>query len=1260
MTEPDIFTVGGTVQAGRGIYLARQADEELFQHCLTGDFSYVLTARQMGKSSLMVRTSERLREAGIYTAIVDLTRLGTMLHSEQWYLGLAHEFVDQLELDLDYKAWWASRTHLGVTQRLNHLLREIVMEKIDAPLVIFVDEIDTTLSLDFADDLFAVIRSCYNSRSTDPAYHRLAFVLLGVASPSELIRDPQRTPFNIGTRIELTDFTLEQAIPLAGGFGLEPAQARRTLQWVLDWTGGHPYLTQRLCHALVERTLLEQTQAEQVLPEPNHLAWDEGAVAQVVEKTFFGTESQPDANLQFVRGMLLEGAPNPVDVLGMYQRVLRQEKVEDDERSLGKVYLKLSGVVSRRASKLLRVSNRIYARVFNLEWVQERLELIKARDPLRSRALEWEVRHKDRSRLLRGTELVEAELLLRSEPEDMSGKGIVQEFVAKSRKTQERQRQLNQLIFILVLAVMASLTIFAWRQAGIANNASLTAVAGLAARDLAATSEVRAQQTSNAQSTSVANAQATSRALQGTATVSAELAQQVVLTLSKGLAGDARSRMEINYIQGLLLSIESFRLLENYNLSQDHSPDTIPFVLNQMPPGLTRNLQLSSGVVRKILYAPNGNLMVSMSDAIDLWNTEDPASPNLITGWQSVGSSKPSDVIFSPNSKLMIIGYQDGRVELWDVSTTHVTNFKTLNDFSSPTMVAISPDNSVLAVAGNNTIKFWDISDPRSPQEKGRVAHPHEISDRSVEVTYLSFVPGYSTPYLVSGGQDNYLRIWNLGKYAYNPSSPEGNAFPFETDLPHVALSSKYLIIADKKVLRIFFLSNSGREFAGAYSYDKIHQGEIESLAISPDQHRLYTSAQDGSVAEWDMTDPRHMKYLRRFNGPMRNIVDMAFHPAGNVLAMGNNEARIAIWNLAKHDLAPIWQNEISDTSEITDIAYSPKLNLLAVGDAAGFVALWDVSDPLALTEKPKKSISTTIRHIVFNPSETALSFVGDWSENGEGPTVYIRDLQRLEYSDVTRLFQTNTPDVFAVSDHYLLGGEVTNGITSIFQMDLSKINVNREIKRVGATAECPFRDTAFARNGSLAAIAACNVQLWDFSDGKAPSLLNKLDAVDPRGVAFNAEGTLLASANANSSISIWSLDPNTGIQPLATITTAHASEVTGVAISPDGKTLASGGADQAVILWDISDPEHPIQRGVLGHHSSAVLNGAIFFLADGKTLISASKDEIILWDVDPQSWIEKACNLAGRNFSQSEWVQLVGRSVPYDPTCPDLLIPEN
>src|SRR5262249_22598111 len=164
-TTNSIYTIGGTVQAGRGLYIERAAGTELIALCRAGAFAYVLTARQMGKSSLMTETAARLEAEGIRAVQIDLTLIGTALSAEQWYLGLAAAQAAQLELATEPLAWWQARAHLGPAQRLTAFLREVVLAELAAPIVIFVDEIDTTLSLDFTDDFYAAIRALYNARA---------------------------------------------------------------------------------------------------------------------------------------------------------------------------------------------------------------------------------------------------------------------------------------------------------------------------------------------------------------------------------------------------------------------------------------------------------------------------------------------------------------------------------------------------------------------------------------------------------------------------------------------------------------------------------------------------------------------------------------------------------------------------------------------------------------------------------------------------------------------------------------------------------------------------------------------------------------------------------------------------------------------------------------------------------------------------------------------------------------------------------------
>lgn len=355
-----IYTVGGTVQAGEGaLYIARPADQQLLSICREGRLGFVLTARQVGKSSLMINTAEKLLEDGIAVVIVDLSKIGIHgITPDQWYLGVLTEIADQLELEIDLLGWWRQQPDLNASLRMVQFFEKVLLKEIPSNLVIFIDEIDSTLSLPFSDDFYGAIRSLYNSRATNKELRRLTFILIGVATPSDLIADPNRTPFNIGERVELTDFTVEEMRPFAAGFNLSSEQSEFVLNRVRDWTGGHPYLTQRLCSAISAK---------------RRDSWTESDIDAVVAETFFTEKSNQDSNLQFVRDMLTVRAAEPIKVLEIYRKILANRRpVADEEQSVPKSHLKLSGVV-RRDSLDLKTRNKIYRTVFNRQWVKEHI-----------------------------------------------------------------------------------------------------------------------------------------------------------------------------------------------------------------------------------------------------------------------------------------------------------------------------------------------------------------------------------------------------------------------------------------------------------------------------------------------------------------------------------------------------------------------------------------------------------------------------------------------------------------------------------------------------------------------------------------------------------------------------------------------------------------------------------------------------------------------------------------------------------------------
>lgn len=365
----EFFVAGGTLWREAPSYIVRPADDELFRQTLAGEYCDVLAARQMGKSSLMVRTANRLQENGAQTAILDISTLGGGISTpESWFFGFLDELAVQLGLDIDVDDWWEVHSHHNPVQRFNNFLRDVVLAEIRTPIAIFVDEIDSALGMAFTDDFFAAIRAAYNARASEADFQRLTFILLGVARPADLIRDPVRTPYNIGTHIHLSDFTLSELQPFQNVLeAVYPGQGRQIIEWVLEWTSGQPYLTQKLCATLA------QAPEQPCTPE---------SVEQMVRRLFFTEEARKESNLRAIRDRI-ESSPNKTRMLLIYERILQGKPVPDEERSPAKNELKLTGLVSpsaqsqctaeRSEPRCLQVRNRIYRTVFDLEWVQKSL-----------------------------------------------------------------------------------------------------------------------------------------------------------------------------------------------------------------------------------------------------------------------------------------------------------------------------------------------------------------------------------------------------------------------------------------------------------------------------------------------------------------------------------------------------------------------------------------------------------------------------------------------------------------------------------------------------------------------------------------------------------------------------------------------------------------------------------------------------------------------------------------------------------------------
>jgi DNA-binding SARP family transcriptional activator len=202
--------------------------------------------RQMGKTSLLARGLQHARESGARVVLTDFQALDSadLTSVERLLPALAGWIADQLDLDVLPSQSW--KPHLGASVNFERYLRREVLDRIEAPLVWGLDEVDRLFPYDSGSQVFGLFRSWHNRRGLDPAgpWDRLSLAMAYATEAHLFITDLNQSPFNVGTRLALSDFDVAQVADLNQRHG-SPLQSDAEVERYHRLVNGQPYLANR-------------------------------------------------------------------------------------------------------------------------------------------------------------------------------------------------------------------------------------------------------------------------------------------------------------------------------------------------------------------------------------------------------------------------------------------------------------------------------------------------------------------------------------------------------------------------------------------------------------------------------------------------------------------------------------------------------------------------------------------------------------------------------------------------------------------------------------------------------------------------------------------------------------------------------------------------------------------------------------------------------------------------------------------------------
>ena len=258
---------GGAVRLSDKLYVERLEDDYLRNEILQWGATITIRApRQTGKTSLLMRGIHHARQSGAEVVFIDGQSLGLDEQSEldSFLRGLAEMLCDELGIDVaQVDEVWNGR--LGPQKKLTNLIEEHILPQFDVPIILALDEADALLTTSFYQHFFGLLRSWHNRRAMSPEWEKFNLALIISTEPYLLIDDINQSPFNVGLKLDLSDFDLAQFSQLNIQHGSPLAESAVTEAFNL--LNGQPYLTRKLLYLMTAKQQSWATISAQALQD---------------------------------------------------------------------------------------------------------------------------------------------------------------------------------------------------------------------------------------------------------------------------------------------------------------------------------------------------------------------------------------------------------------------------------------------------------------------------------------------------------------------------------------------------------------------------------------------------------------------------------------------------------------------------------------------------------------------------------------------------------------------------------------------------------------------------------------------------------------------------------------------------------------------------------------------------------------------------------------------------------------------------------